>query len=82
MFLATKLSRAGALANTRELVEAQLTALRTDYLDLYSWHRPFLRGRTAAAARASWRELEALQQEGRIRALGVREALRNPRIAK
>lgn len=51
--------------HTRESVLQSLRNLQTDYLDLVLLHWPF--GNTYKA----WRDLEALYQEGRIRAIGV-----------
>ena len=50
---------------TRESVMVSLDKLQTDYLDLMLLHQPF--GDTYGA----WRALEALYEEGRIRAIGV-----------
>jgi len=73
LFIATKLSKPSSLGSgeTRCLVEDQLRKLQTAYVDLYSFHRAFLVGENAVAARASWRELEKLCSEGKICALGV-----------
>lgn len=51
--------------NARAVVEQSLERLRTDYLDLVLIHWPF--GNVYKA----WRELEALYDEGRVRAIGV-----------
>lgn len=64
LFLATKVNFK-SYENTREMVEASLQKLQTDYLDLVLLHWPF--GNVYKA----WRELEALYAEGKIRAIGV-----------
>lgn len=51
--------------NARETVENSLKNMRTDYLDMVLLHWPF--GNYYHA----WRELEKLQKEGKIRAIGV-----------
>ena len=60
---------------TRAALEASLKALDTDYLDLYLIHWPanYLQyGRDAEALNAeTWRALEDLYQEGRVRAIGL-----------
>lgn len=49
--------------------DASMTALGLDYLDLYLLHWPVPRQFEATAE--SWRALERLQAEGRVRAIGV-----------
>ncbi len=51
--------------NTRKAFDTSLKKLGTDYLDLYLIHRP--RG----DVKGSWKAMEELYQEGRIRAIGV-----------
>ncbi|MBW3088209.1 aldo/keto reductase [Bifidobacterium sp. 82T24] len=50
---------------TRDSVLRSLDRLRSDYIDLVLLHQPF------NDYYAAWRDLIALQQEGRIRAIGV-----------
>lgn len=50
---------------TRESVMVSLDKLQTDYLDLMLLHQPF------GDSYGAWRALEALYEEGRIRAIGV-----------
>lgn len=64
LFLVTKVNFK-SYANARKAVETSLKKLGTDYLDLVLLHWPFADYYTA------WRELEALQREGKIRAVGV-----------
>ena len=64
LFIVTKVNFK-SYENTRETVEASLEKLKTDYLDLVLLHWPF--GNVYKA----WRELEALYEEGKIRAIGV-----------
>ena len=52
-------------AQTRESVERSLRRLGLDYLDLVLLHQPF------ADVYGSWRALEELYQEGKVRAIGV-----------
>jgi len=54
----------------RSAVEASLTALGVDTIDLYYWHRPDRSRRYADGVEA----LAALQQEGLIREIGVSNA--------
>lgn len=61
LFIVTKVNFK-SYENTRETVEASLEKLKTDYLDLVLLHWPF--GNVYKA----WRELEALYEEGKIRA--------------
>jgi len=63
-FLTTKVNYR-SYEKARETVEASLTKLQTDYLDLVLLHWPF--GNYYAA----WRELEKLHEEGKIRTIGV-----------
>lgn len=64
LFIVTKVNFK-SYENTRETVEASLEKLKTDYLDLVLLHWPF--GNVYKA----WRELEALYEEAKIRAIGV-----------
>jgi len=64
LFLTTKVNFK-SYENTRAIVETSLRKLQTEYLDLVLLHWPF--GNVYAA----WRELEALYEEGTIRAIGV-----------
>lgn len=49
----------------REAFEKSLKKLKTDYVDLYLIHWP------AEGFEKAWKEMEALYEEGRIRAIGV-----------
>ncbi|MCC8023833.1 MAG: aldo/keto reductase [Clostridium sp.] len=51
--------------NTRKAFNETLKKLDTDYLDLYMIHQPF------GDYYGSWRAMEELYEEGRIRAIGV-----------
>ena len=51
--------------NTRASFEKTLKNLQTDYLDLYLIHMPY------GDYHGSWRAMEELYREGRIRAIGV-----------
>ena len=66
VFLTTKvwLDRYGE-GPTRASVEESLRKLQTDYLDLVLLHQPF------GDAYGAWRDLEALYEEGVVRAIGV-----------
>ena len=64
LFLVTKVNYK-SYNHTRETVENSLCLLGTDYLDLVLLHWPFADYYTA------WRELEKLNKEGKIRAIGV-----------
>ncbi|CAE8712214.1 unnamed protein product, partial [Polarella glacialis] len=69
IFLVTKLSQfTGDAAAARRTFETQLRYLQVEYVDLYMLHHP---GKDVTERMAIWRELEALHNEGRIRALGV-----------
>lgn len=50
---------------TKQAFEKQLEELGTDYLDLYLIHMPF------GDYYGSWRAMEELYQEGKVRAIGV-----------
>jgi aryl-alcohol dehydrogenase-like predicted oxidoreductase len=55
-------------AHTRQALEASLTRLRTDYVDLYQLHNPRM---DALDHEELFTELEALKAEGKIRHYGV-----------
>lgn len=65
-FITTKLwvSDAG-YEKTKKAFEKSLTNLGLDYLDLYLIHQPF------GDVHGSWRAMEELYKEGRIKAIGV-----------
>lgn len=64
LFLVTKVNFK-SYEHTRQTMENSLRLLNTDYLDLVLLHWPFANYYTA------WHELETLQEEGKIRAIGV-----------
>lgn len=64
LFITTKVNFR-SYENARKTVENSLKNLHTDYLDMVLLHWPF--GNYYHA----WRELEELQKEGKIRAIGV-----------
>jgi 2,5-diketo-D-gluconate reductase A len=66
VFLVSKL-RASDAGRAREVLTASLRALGTDYLDLWLVHWP---PRGSASVQV-WRDLLALRDEGRARAVGV-----------
>lgn len=51
--------------STKEAFEKSLTRLQLDYLDLYLIHQPY------GDVYGSWRAMEELYKEGRIKAIGV-----------
>lgn len=51
--------------NTRKAFENSLTKLKTDYIDLYLVHMPF------SDYYGSWRAMEELYRDGKIRSIGV-----------
>lgn len=66
LFVTTKLwVQDTGYENTLKAFETSLRKLRLDYLDLYLIHQPF------GDYYDSWRAMEKLQKEGRIRAIGV-----------
>ena len=67
LFVTTKLwiQDAPVEDNTKRAFERSLQRLGLDYLDLYLIHSPL------GDYYSSWRTMEALQREGRIRAIGV-----------
>lgn len=64
-------------AHMRRALEASLTRLRSDYLDLYQLHSP--PAELLAAQQSPLAELAALRAEGKIRAVGV--SARSPQDA-
>lgn len=78
IFVTSKLSPADhGFQNAREAFLDTLEDLGLDYLDLYLIHWPACQGipvssdLNAAHRRESWKALEALYKEGRVRAIGV-----------
>lgn len=70
IFLTTKLwIQDTGYERTKQAVEQSLRRLGTDYLDLYLIHHPF------GDYYDAWRAMEALYQEGKIRAIGVSKLL-------
>lgn len=66
IFLTTKLwIQDAGYEQTRQALLESLKRLQTDYLDLYLIHHPF------GDYYDAWRAMEALYQEGKIRAIGV-----------
>lgn len=66
--IATKVSASNlAPKEIRRACERSLRYLQADYIDLYQIHWPS----RALPLEASWRALETLQQEGKVRAIGV-----------
>lgn len=51
--------------NTKKSIEVSLKKLRTDYIDLVLLHQP------VSDTYGSWRALEELYEEGKIRAIGI-----------
>jgi diketogulonate reductase-like aldo/keto reductase len=70
LFLADKLSFAQSYSSSgvREAVAESLRKLRTTYLDLYMLHSV---GHSLSARHEAWREMVALQREGKLRHIGV-----------
>ena len=66
-FVTSKLEPSNS-ADPASAVRRSLRDLKMDYVDLYLIHWP---GQQKERLRRVWRELEALQQEGLIRSLGV-----------
>src|SRR5580765_5498109 len=50
---------------TRQAIDKSLRRLQLDYLDLYLIHQPY------GDVHGSWRAMEELYREGRVRAIGV-----------
>ena len=66
LFITTKLwIQDTGYENTKRAFEKSLKRLQTDYLDLYLIHQPF------GDIYSSWRAMEDLYNEGKIRAIGV-----------
>ncbi len=66
LFVTTKLwIQDTGYENTLKAFETSIKKLKLDYLDLYLIHQPF------GDYYNSWRAMEKLQREGRIRAIGV-----------
>ncbi len=66
LFITTKLwIQDTGYENTKKAFENSLKRLQLDYLDLYLIHQPF------GDIYGSWRAMEELYQEGRIKAIGV-----------
>ncbi|WP_269684815.1 aldo/keto reductase [Flavobacterium lacustre] len=65
-FITTKLwIQSNGYEGTKRAFENSLTQLQLDYLDLYLIHQPF------GDVHGSWRAIEELYKEGKIRAIGV-----------
>jgi 2,5-diketo-D-gluconate reductase A len=65
-FITTKLwIQDAGYENTKKAFEKSLKRLQLDYLDLYLIHQPF------GDVYGSWRAMEDMYREGRIRAIGV-----------
>ena len=66
LFITTKLwVQDTGYENTKKAFERSLERLQLDYLDLYLIHQPF------GDVYGSWRAMEELYREGKIRAIGV-----------
>jgi 2,5-diketo-D-gluconate reductase A len=66
IFVTTKLwVQDAGYESTKKAFEKSLSKLQLDYLDLYLIHQPF------GDVYGSWRAMEELYKEGRIRAIGV-----------
>ncbi|OZB92398.1 aldo/keto reductase [Paenibacillus sp. XY044] len=66
LFITTKLAVQDAgYDRTKKAFEASLRRLQLDYLDLYLIHQPF------GDVYGSWRAMEELYREGKIKAIGV-----------
>jgi 2,5-diketo-D-gluconate reductase A len=66
LFITTKLwVQDAGYDNTKAAFERSLKRLQLDYLDLYLIHQPF------GDVYGSWRAMEELNQDGRIRAIGL-----------
>lgn len=66
LFITTKLWVSGTgYDRTKAAFERSLKKLQLDYLDLYLIHQPY------GDVHGSWRAMEELHREGRIRAIGV-----------
>jgi len=66
LFITTKLwVQDTGYENTKKAIEKSLTKLQLDYLDLYLIHQPY------GDVHGSWRAMEELYKEGKVRAIGV-----------
>lgn len=66
LFITTKLwVQDAGYESTKKAFEKSLKRLQLDYLDLYLIHQPY------GDIHGSWRAMEELYQEGRIRAIGI-----------
>ena len=66
IFVTTKLwIQDAGYESTKKAFERSLTRLQLDYLDLYLIHQPY------GDVYGSWRSMEELYREGKIRAIGV-----------
>lgn len=66
LFITTKVwIQADGFSGTKKAFENSLQKLQLDYLDLYLIHQPF------GDIYGTWRAMESLYKEGRIRAIGV-----------
>lgn len=66
LFITTKLwIQDAGYERARQAFERSMQRLQLDYLDLYLIHQPF------GDVYASWRAMEELHQEGRVRAIGI-----------
>ena len=66
LFITTKLwIQDTGYERARQAFERSMQRLQLDYLDLYLIHQPF------GDVYASWRAMEELHQEGRVRAIGI-----------
>ena len=66
LFITTKLwIQSNGYEGTKKAFEHSLKKLQLDYLDLYLIHQPF------GDVYGSWRAMEELYKEGRVRAIGV-----------
>ncbi|CAJ0607047.1 unnamed protein product [Cylicocyclus nassatus] len=74
LFLCSKLWPTDFGSSTRQAFELSCEKLQTDYLDLYMIHFPVVpdhMGNARSVREETWRQLELLYDEGRIRAIGV-----------
>lgn len=71
LFIATKISneKNAGYNEVKRLVARQLEQLQTDYIDLYMLHSPM---RDRNKQKETWKALEELVEEGKIKSLGVR----------
>lgn len=66
LFITTKLwIQDAGYENTKKAFERSLNKLQLDHLDLYLIHQPY------NDVHGTWRAMEELYREGRIRAIGV-----------